>query len=130
MAQNTIRTRSAGDAPSSRAGAARRLRRKALAEQTCRLVFQVSASMVGVCLTGVGLVHVAAAVSRTGTAADDLLSADALLFLVATICSYLASRVESDERLHRLERVADVAFILAIVLLTAACFMITYTLRL
>lgn len=50
------------------------------------------------------------------------------LFLVATLASYFALRIQSHNRLHWLERVADAAFIIAMSLLTLACFIITYTL--
>jgi uncharacterized membrane protein len=97
-----------------------------LAEGTCRMICTISAAMVGVCLTGIGLLRVSISVTRTDNFADDLLSLDAILFLVATLSAYFALRAESSVRLHRLERTADVAFILAMVLLTAVCFFITY----
>lgn len=100
----------------------------ALDERTCRLVCPVAAAMVGVCLTGISLLRVATAVRRQGTIADDLLSIDAVLFLSATLASYFALRVQSHARLHWLERIADRAFIAAMLLLTLACFVITYAL--
>lgn len=96
--------------------------------RTCRLICPIAAGMVGVCLTGIGLLHVAASVRHDATIADDLLAIDALLFLLATLTSYFALRVQSSTRLHGLERVADAAFILAMSLLTVACFVITYSL--
>jgi hypothetical protein len=102
--------------------------RDILDERTCRLICPIAAAMVGVCLTGIGLLHIANAVHRHGTIADDLLSIDAVLFLLATLSSYFALRAQSRRRLHGLERVADAAFILAMLLLTIACFVITYAL--
>ncbi|UVO50700.1 hypothetical protein M0208_09275 [Sphingomonas sp. SUN019] len=99
-----------------------------LDERTCRLICPIAAAMVGVCLTGIGLLHVATAMHGHQTIADDLLSTDALIFLIATLGSYFALRVQSVTRLHWLERVADGAFIAAMLLLTAACFIITYAL--
>lgn len=103
-------------------------RARALDERTCRLICPIAAAMVGVCLTGIGLLRVATVVRRQGTIADDLLSLDALLFLVAMLASYFALRVQSRTRLHGLERVADRFFIAAMLLLTLACFVITYAL--
>jgi hypothetical protein len=100
-----------------------------LDEQACRLICPIAAAMVGVCLTGIGLLHVSIAVRGTQTIADDLLSIDALAFLVATLSSYLALRVQSLTRLHGLERVADVTFLGAMLLMTVACFIITYSVR-
>ncbi|WDS37990.1 hypothetical protein [Pseudoxanthomonas sp.] len=96
-----------------------------LDEKICRLICPISAAMVGVCLTGVGLLRVAVAVEHKSTLADDLLSLDAVIFLVATLVSYFALRTQV--RNHRLEQVADVAFITAMVLLTIACPLITYS---
>lgn len=90
------------------------------------MICPIASAMVGVCLTGIGLLHVSIAVHGRGTLADDLLSVDAVLFLLATLTSYFALRVQSHRRLHGLERVADAAFILAMLLLTVACFVITY----
>lgn len=101
---------------------------RALDEQTCRLICPIAAAMVGVCLTGIGLLHVATVVRPQSTIADDLLSLDAALFLVAMLASYFALRVQSRIRLHGLERIADGAFIAAMLLLTLACFVITYAL--
>ena len=84
--------------------------------------------MVGVCMTGIGLLRVAFVMQRRQTFADDLLSIDALTFLMATLSSYFALRVQSHVRLHWLERIADASFILAMLLLTIACFVITYSL--
>lgn len=101
--------------------------RNQLDEQTCRMICPISAAMVGVCLTGIGLLRVVAAVERTATLADDLLALDAILFLIATLVSYFALRV--PKRLHRLERIADAAFIVSMTLLTAVCFFITYSVQ-
>lgn len=98
-----------------------------LDQRTCRMICPIASGMVGVCLTGIGLLHVIVAVRRSGTMADDMLSIDATLFLIATLASYFALRGGSERRLHGLERIADAAFIVAMVLLTAACFIITYT---
>ncbi|WP_051272842.1 hypothetical protein [Sphingomonas phyllosphaerae] len=101
----------------------------ALDERVCRLICPMAAAMVGVCLTGIGLLHVGIASGRRGSFADDLLAIDALIFLIAMLASYLAVRTPTARRsawLHRLEQVADATFIIAMLLLTAACFVITY----
>jgi hypothetical protein len=100
----------------------------ALDERTCRLICPIASAMVGVCMTGIGLLRVAFTMHDRRTFADDLLSIDALTFLLATLSSYFALRVQSRSRLHWLERVADASFILAMLLLTIACFVITYSL--
>ena len=109
--------------------AGRRNRRDTLDERTCQMICPIAAAMVGVCLTGIGLLHVTITFRARQTIADDLLSIDALIFLIATLSSYFALRVQGVRRLHWLERVADATFISAMLLLTAACFLITYSLN-
>jgi hypothetical protein len=105
-----------------------RAARSALDERTCRLICPIASGMVGVCLTGISLLRVAVSVHKRETSADDLLAIDALAFLLATLSSYFALRVQTQSRLHWLERAADATFIFAMLLLTFACFVITYAL--
>ncbi|NIJ35913.1 hypothetical protein FHR22_000562 [Sphingopyxis panaciterrae] len=97
-----------------------------LDERTCRLICPIAAAMVGVCLTGIGILQVSVSLARQTTLADDLLAIDALLFLTAMLSSYFALRLDSARRLHRLEQLADTSFIGAMLLMTCACFVITY----
>ncbi|VWX47208.1 hypothetical protein [Novosphingobium sp. 9U] len=102
--------------------------RNVLDERICRLICPIASAMVGVCMTGIGVLRVASTMHARQTFADDLLSVDAVTFLLATLSSYFALRVQSHARLHWLERIADGTFILSMVLLTIACFVITYSL--
>ncbi|MHA6722690.1 hypothetical protein [Sphingomonas sp. RS2018] len=97
-----------------------------LDERACEMIFPVSAGLIGVCLTAIGIIQVIVRPHHRSTLADDLLSVDAVLFLVAMLASYLALRVQSEVRLHRIERIADLAFIVGMGLLTTACFVLTY----
>lgn len=99
---------------------------KHLEEDICIHIFTVSSAMVGVCLTVIGLIRVVITLGKIDTLADDLLAADAFLFLVACLLSYWALRTRSVRRMHRVERFADAIFILAMILMTAACGVITY----
>lgn len=107
-----------------------RQRRRQLDERVCRLICPIASAMVGVCLTGIGLLHVSVVIGRRAGVADDLLAIDSLLFLVATLASYFSLRSLDHRRLHAMERVADATFIAAMLLLTGACFVITYALGL
>jgi hypothetical protein len=100
--------------------------RSELEEDICVHIFTVSAAMVGVCLTVIGLIRVVIAIRKVDTLADDLLSVDALLFLVASLLAYWALRSRSVRRKHRVERLADGAFIVAMILMAAICGFITY----
>lgn len=82
---------------------------RGLAEQ----IFVVSAAMVGVCLTLMGLVSLISSLNQVATFAEELLAADAILFLVACLSSYLSLRSGTGGRAHRYERLADGTFIIA-----------------
>lgn len=89
-------------------------------------VFTVASGMVGVCLTVIGLIRVVISLRQVSTIADDLLGLDALLFLSAALLSYAALRTRKVRRMHRIERLADKIFILAMILMTAVCGFIIY----
>ena len=99
---------------------------KHLEEDICIHIFTVSSAMVGVCLTVIGLIRVVITMGQIDTLADDLLAADAFLFLVSCLLSYSALRTRSNRRMHRVERFADGIFILAMIMMTAICGVITY----
>jgi uncharacterized membrane protein YqjE len=89
-------------------------------------IFTVSSAMVGVCLTVIGLIRVVITLGRADTLADDFLAGDALLFLLSCLLSYWALRSRSIRRMHRLERVADAIFIIAMIGMVIICALITY----
>ena len=90
-------------------------------------IFTVSSAMVGVCLTVIGLIRVVITLGRADTLADDFLAADALLFLVSCLLSYWALRSRSLRRMHRLEKIADGIFVVAMIGMVGVCALITYT---
>lgn len=98
-----------------------------LEQDICIHIFTVSSAMVGVCLTVIGLIRVVITLGRADTLADDLLAADALLFLVSCLLSYWALRSRSVRRMHRLEKIADGIFIFAMIGMVIICALITYT---
>jgi hypothetical protein len=99
---------------------------KHLEEDICIHIFTVSAAMVGVCLTVIGLIRVVITFGKIDTIADDLLAGDAFLFLVACLLSYWALRTRSLRRMHRVERFADAIFLFAMIVMTGICGLITY----
>ena len=98
-----------------------------LEQDICIHIFTVSSAMVGVCLTVIGLIRVVITFGRADTLADDFLAADALLFLICCLLSYWALRSRSLRRMHRLEKIADGIFILAMIGMVIICALITYT---
>ena len=93
-------------------------------------IFSVSAAMVGVCLTVIGIIRVVIATRGASTLADDLLAFDSLWFLASCLLAYASMRARLRRRAvaRRLEDAADVVFIIALLLMVAACVIITYAL--
>jgi uncharacterized membrane protein YqjE len=89
-------------------------------------IFTVSSAMVGVCLTVIGLIRVVITLGKADTLTDDFLAGDALLFLISCLLSYWALRSRSIRRMHRIERVADAIFIVAMIGMVVVCALITY----
>ena len=98
-----------------------------LERDICIHIFTVSSAMVGVCLTVIGLIRVVITLGRADTLADDFLAGDALLFLISCLLSYWALRSRGLHRMHRLEKIADVIFIVAMIGMVVICALITYT---
>src|SRR5712671_3692427 len=98
-----------------------------LEQDICIHIFTVSSAMVGVCLTVIGLIRVVITLGSADTLADDFLAADALLFLISCLLSYWALRSRGLRRMHRLEKIADGIFILAMIGMVVVCAVITYT---
>jgi hypothetical protein len=98
-----------------------------LEQDICIHIFTVSSAMVGVCLTVIGLIRVVITLGTADTLADDFLAGDALLFLVSCLLSYWALRCRSVHRMHRMERVADAIFIIAMIGMVIICALIAYT---
>src|SRR3954465_9289148 len=86
-------------------------------ENICIHIFSVSAGMVGVCLTVIGLVRVVITLGAADTIADDLRAGDAVIFLLACLLSYTALRSRNAERMRKFERLADLLFITAMTLM-------------
>ena len=98
-----------------------------LADDLCIHIFTVSAGMVGVCLTVIGLIRIIITIRKVDTFADDLLAVNAVLFLVACLTAYTALRTRDRKRMSRLEHAADAVFLLAMVVMVFACLFITFS---
>jgi hypothetical protein len=91
-------------------------------------ILSVSAAMVGVCLTVIGLLRVVITIRKADTYADDLLAVDSVLFLMSALLSYWALRTRTLRRMHRVERYADAIFLLALMLMVVVCGFVTWAL--
>ena len=88
-------------------------------------LLSVSSGMVGVCLTAIGLIGVLKSLRQTETMIDELLTADALLFLVSTALYFALLRRRRQRDRHLLDHVADATFFISLALLLVACVVFT-----
>ena len=87
-----------------------------------------SSMMIGVCMTVISITKVAGLHNEQHRIAE-VFAFDALIFLVSALLSYVAMRNESDVRLSiTSEKLADMAFMLGLALMTLAGFLLTYEL--
>jgi hypothetical protein len=98
----------------------------ALEEDISIHIFSTSATMVGVCLTVIGLFRVIFRMKALNSFGDDLLAFDAMLFLAACLLSYWALRTRGQRRRLRTEKIADIVFLAALSLMVVVCGLITY----
>jgi hypothetical protein len=89
-------------------------------------VFSISAGMVGVCLTGIGLLRVLIAQTKVATIGDDLIAIDALVFMVCCLLSFWSFKMPQGTRQRALRWVIDFLFLSALVLMVAVCGVIAY----
>jgi len=97
-----------------------------LEEDICIHIFTVSAALVGVCLTVIGIIRIVISIHKINTLADDLLAIDAFLFLCACLLSYRALRTRSTRRMHQVERIADAVFLIGLFVMAAVCGLVVY----
>jgi hypothetical protein len=91
-------------------------------------IFSVSTQLVGVCLTVIGLFRVIVRLKNVDSIADNVLVADAMSFLLACPFAHASLRSRTVQRRRALEQVADVSFLASLLLMTAACGLIAWTL--
>lgn len=93
-------------------------------DDICVHIFTTSATLVGVCLTVIGVLRLVQRLHDVNTLADELLSIDALIFLGACVISYVALRTDPRSRRQRIERLADFVFLGGLGLMTVICALI------
>ena len=96
-------------------------------DQLSHHILPNSSTMLGVCLTGIGLVKVAEA--HLGPShVDEYLALDAVCFLISCLCSYSSIRRNSRRQnpRNRLEQIADYLFIIGLVAMTFISILFAY----
>ena len=89
-----------------------------------RHILPTAATMVGVCVTVIGIVRVVEINTAVSTVIDDILAVDGLIFLGSTLLSYASLRDNAPT--PRLERLADWLFLLGLALMVVASFMLAW----
>jgi hypothetical protein len=89
-------------------------------------ILSVSAGMVGVCLTAIGLIAVVKQLSSMEILVDDVLAISAMLFLVASVMSFVGMRTKFSNRWRYFERTLDGVFCAGLVLMAIATLLLTW----
>ena len=89
-------------------------------------VFSVSAALVGVCLTVIGIFLVSHRLTHIKSMGEKLLAIDAFIFLSSCMLSYLYLKLRKKRRQHLLEKIAEEIFFLGLIMMAAICFLIVY----
>jgi uncharacterized membrane protein len=89
-------------------------------------VFSISAAMVGVCLTAIGILKVMTAQSHIETIADELLSADSVLFMLCCFLCFWSFKTRRERLRHLLRVVIDGLFILGLSTMVIVCAVMVY----
>jgi hypothetical protein len=93
-------------------------------------IFTVSAGLVGVCLTVIGIIRLAInAKPGYTTFADDLLAITAFVFIVSCLLAYSSLRTaRNNSSTRRIETYADRLFVGGLVMMFVTCALVTWTL--
>ena len=90
-------------------------------------ILPTSATMVGVCMTVISvhrLIESSKQVMQGIGVIEILLAGDTLFFLFSALLSYLSMRTKRDP--ERIEQIADMGFLLGLVLMVIAAFMLAF----
>ncbi len=91
-------------------------------------IFSVSAAMVGVCLTVIGIINIITNFKKTSILGDEITAVDAIIFLVSCILSYIAIKTKDRKRRLILEKVSDIIFLTGLAIMVIVCLYIVYKL--
>lgn len=94
-----------------------------LEDDVCLHVFRASANLLGVCLTMLGLLKGLRIASVMGNL---LLILSAAIFLSSCLISYIALRTRRVRRRYRMERIADLIFIVGLCLIVLVGALLAY----
>lgn len=84
-------------------------------------IFSVSAGMVGVALTGIGLVSILSHIKSIIIYGEELLSINAIVFVVCCVTAYLAMKTNRVTLHHWLCGISEVVFLIGLIMMAAIC---------
>ncbi|MFR0690371.1 hypothetical protein ACLUTX_13305 [Enterobacterales bacterium AE_CKDN230030158-1A_HGKHYDSX7] len=97
-----------------------------LDDDICVHIFSVSATMVGVCLTVIGIIRVILTLRQQDLIIDDLVAINMMFYLVSALCAYWSLRTHRTLRGQRMMRAADTIFLVALVFTAVNAGVITW----
>lgn len=89
-------------------------------------VFAISAAMVGVCLTAIGILRLVTSQTRVETIGDGLLAADAVVFMLCCFISFWSFKTKNLRLRQLLRLIIDGLFMLALTIMVIVCAVIAY----
>jgi len=89
-------------------------------------LLSVSAAMVGVCQTGIGLVGIIKALRNYEIIVDDMLAISALLFMSVTLLSFFGIRTNIRKKWRLYSVTVDVLFCLGLLVMVSASMLLTW----
>jgi len=89
-------------------------------------LLSVSAGLVGVCLTAVGLVGIVKSLGNYETIVDDLLAIGTVLFMSVTVLSFLGIRTNLRQTWRQFAITLDIVFCLGLAVMVAASLLLTW----
>ena len=84
-------------------------------------IISVSAGMLGVCLTAVGLIGVIKATAEIETLCDEVLAVTSFVYLGVAIIAFIALRTPLRKRAIGVTLVVDILFCVGLILTAVAC---------
>jgi len=87
----------------------------------------ISATLAGLCITGVMLIYTMDVPTFQATFADNILAITAMLFLLCTYIIFFALRTEREELALLLNKIVDIFFLIALTNMVISGFIMIYT---
>ena len=97
-------------------------------EEMAGRIFSISASMVGICLTAIGLLHISNKMKALNSFADEILAFDAAGFLVSCLLSHFALKTGHIKLREWIARTADYIFLVGLCVMVLICGLVAYEL--